>query len=110
AVTSGNDAFVVKEASHPWRLQLTNWIAVLRANLDPGSSYFRHAVRMAVCVGIGDVISRSIDWQRSYWLPMTVAVVLRPDFTTTISRGVLRLGGTFSGLLLATAVYHLFPP
>ena len=27
---------------------------------------------------------------------------LRPDFTTTISRGVLRLGGTFAGLLLAT--------
>ncbi len=40
---------------------------------------------------------------------MTVAIVLKPDFTATFSRGVLRLGGTLSGLLLATALFHFFP-
>src|SRR5581483_7331572 len=30
-------------------------------------------------------------------------------FTTTFSRGVLRLAGTLGGLLLATALYHVFP-
>jgi uncharacterized membrane protein YccC len=41
---------------------------------------------------------------------MTMAVVLKPDFTTTFSRGVLRLAGTFAGLILATVLYHVFPP
>src|SRR5262249_45609027 len=46
---------------------------------------------------------------RSYWLPMTIAIVLKPDFTATFSRGVLRLAGTFTGLLLATALFHVLP-
>jgi hypothetical protein len=36
-------------------------------------------------------------------------VVLKPDFTSTFSRGVLRLLGTFAGLILATALFHLLP-
>jgi len=37
---------------------------------------------------------------------MTVVIVLKPDFTATFSRGVLRLAGTVFGLLLATALFH----
>jgi uncharacterized membrane protein YccC len=37
---------------------------------------------------------------------MTIALVLKPDFASTFSRGVLRLGGTFAGLLLATVLFH----
>lgn len=40
---------------------------------------------------------------------MTVAVVLKPDFATTFSRGVLRLLGTFTGLVLSTALFHFLP-
>ena len=40
---------------------------------------------------------------------MTVAVVLKPDFTTTFSRGALRLLGTFTGLVLSTALFHFLP-
>ncbi len=41
---------------------------------------------------------------------MTVAIVLKPDFTATFSRGVLRLAGTFAGLLFSTALFHLISP
>ncbi|MGI8960198.1 MAG: FUSC family protein [Bryobacteraceae bacterium] len=101
--------FARKEAAQPWKLQVQSWLGTLGANLHFKSPAFRHAVRLATCVAIGDAIGRSISWERSYWLPMTVAVVLKPDFTTTFSRGVLRLVGTFTGLILATALYHLFP-
>jgi uncharacterized membrane protein YccC len=37
---------------------------------------------------------------------MTIAIILRPDFTSTFTRGVLRLGGTLAGLLLATVLFH----
>jgi uncharacterized membrane protein YccC len=66
-------------------------------------------LRLAVCVAIGTAIGRAINTERNYWLPMTVAVVLKPDFTTTTSRGVLRLCGTLAGLVLATVCYHALP-
>lgn len=92
-----------------WRLELGGWLGIMRANLNPRSAIFRHALRLALCVAIGDAIGRAISWQRSYWIPMTIAVVLKPDFATTFSRGFLRLGGTFAGLVLATILYHLLP-
>jgi uncharacterized membrane protein YccC len=101
--------FEIQEAAQPWKLQVRSWLGTLRANLHFHSPAFRHAVRLAACVAIGDAIGRSVSWERSYWLPMTMAVVLKPDFTTTFSRGVLRLAGTFIGLILATALYHVFP-
>lgn len=109
ATPEGLAEFEKHEAAKLWKLQLRNWLATLRANLHFNSPAFRHAVRLSVCVAVGDAIGRAISWERSYWLPMTMAVVLKPDFTSTFSRGVLRLVGTFTGLILATALYHVFP-
>lgn len=92
-----------------WSLPISSWIDTLRANLDFGSTFFRHGVRMAVCVAVGDAIGRSVDWNRTYWIPMTIAVILKPDFGSTFSRGALRLLGTFSGLVIATLLYHVLP-
>jgi uncharacterized membrane protein YccC len=83
---------------------------VLRANLSLESAAMRHALRMAACVAIGDVVSLAAGWTRAYWCPMTVAIVLKPDFTATFSRGILRVAGTLVGLGLATALFHLLSP
>src|SRR6202007_3294323 len=40
---------------------------------------------------------------------MTIVLVLKPEFTTTFTRGVLRIVGTIAGLFLATALVHLLP-
>ncbi len=109
STAEGLEGFAERETSHPWKLQVASWIATLRANLDPRSAFFRHAVRLSVCVAAADAIGRAISWERSYWIPMTVAVILKPDFTTTFSRGVLRLAGTFAGLIFATILYHALP-
>jgi len=106
----GEEEFANRELASPWKLQMRSWSATLRANLTLRSSAFRHAIRLAVCVAIGDAIGRSINTERHYWLAMTVAVVIKPDFASTISRGVLRLCGTFCGLLVSTALFHLLPP
>ena len=101
------------EGDHPavqdLRAQLLSGAQTLRANLDVRSAICRHAIRLSMCVAAGDWIERGLGWHRAYWLPMTVAVVLKPDFTTTFSRGVLRLLGTFVGLIVATALFHLLP-
>ncbi len=94
------------ETTDPWRLRFTGWRARMLANLSFESSAFRHAIRLAVCVGVGDAVGRMISLERTYWLPMTTALVLRPDFNATFSRGILRLAGTFVGLLVATGLFH----
>lgn len=101
---SGN--VVPHETGEPWQLRFTGWRARLYANLTFQSTVFRHAVRLACCVAVGDALGLGLHLQRAYWLPMTIAIVLKPDFTSTFSRGILRLAGTFVGLLLATALFR----
>lgn len=110
ATPAGMIAFERRESRQPWYLRLRGTWATLRANLSLKSAACRHAIRLAVCIAIGDSIGRGLGLDRSYWLPMTIAIVLKPDFTATISRGVLRLTGTFAGLLLATALFHWISP
>jgi uncharacterized membrane protein YccC len=94
------------ETAQPWQLRFTGWRARLFANLTFQSTVFRHAVRLAFCIGAGEALGLGLHLQRAYWLPMTIAIVLKPDFTATFSRGILRIAGTFAGLLLATALFH----
>jgi uncharacterized membrane protein YccC len=109
ATVAGLTAFARQEVRLPWHLRLAGTLATLRANLSLRSAACRHAVRLAVCVAIGVAVGRGFELQRSYWLPMTVAIVLKPDFASTFSRGALRLGGTFAGLAFATALFRLLP-
>jgi uncharacterized membrane protein YccC len=107
---SGLKEFDRREAAQPWHLRLAGTYAMLRANLTLDSPAFRHALRLAVCVAIADALTRILGWHRAYWAAMTVAIVLKPDFSTTFSRGVLRLAGTFAGLALATALFRFLSP
>ena len=91
-----------------WREQFRGWMEALRANLSLQSPAFRHALRLAVLVAAGDIIGRMVSWRRTYWLPMTVVLVLKPEFTATFTRGLLRIAGTIVGLLLATGLFHMF--
>ena len=109
STSAGAEEFAKSELAPPLKLQVRSWLDTLAANLDIHSPAFRHGVRLAICVAIADAIGRSVSVQRNYWLTMTVAVVLKPDFTSTISRGLLRLCGTFAGLLVATGLFHLLP-
>jgi len=67
-------------------------------------------VRLAATVAVAETLSRSLETPRAYWLPMTAVLVLKPEFTVTFTRGLLRIAGTMLGLLLATAMFHFLPP
>jgi uncharacterized membrane protein YccC len=106
AATATATATHDEERREPFRRRFSSRLARIEANLSLDSTIFRHALRMAICLGIGDALGRSLSVQRTYWIPMTIAIVLKPDFTSTVSRGVLRLAGTFAGLLVATVLFH----
>src|SRR2546421_11475480 len=109
ATPTGQAEFVKQETQQPWWLRFSGLMATLRANLNLQSSVFRHAIRLAALVALGNGLERGFYWHRSYWLPMTIVLVLKPEFTTTFSRGLLRIGGTIAGLFLATALFRFLP-
>jgi uncharacterized membrane protein YccC len=109
ATPEGQAQFVKEEARQQLWLRFSGVLATLRANLNLQSAAFRHAVRLAACVAIGDAAGRMFESQRSYWIPMTIVLVLKPEFATTFSRGILRIAGTIAGLLLATVLFHFLP-
>ncbi len=84
-------------------------VPTLAASLTPRSAAFRHAIRTAVCVAVALWLGRALELSHGYWIPMTVAIVLRADYGATFSYGLLRVAGTVMGLLLTTAVVHVLP-
>jgi uncharacterized membrane protein YccC len=84
-------------------------LSILAASLTPRSAAFRHAVRTAICFAVALWIGRLLALSHGYWIPMTVAIVLRADYGATFSYGLLRVAGTVLGLLLTTGLLHFLP-
>src|SRR3954454_11440612 len=77
---------------------------------DPNAPAFRHAVRLAVLLPLADIVSRLLPWPRGYWVPLTTMVVLKPDYASTMQRGIGRMLGTGLGVVLAAALIALARP
>jgi uncharacterized membrane protein YccC len=63
--------------------------------------FVRHALRLAIAVGVATAIAQSTGWPHEYWLPMTVVWVSRPDRNGTTTRVVGRTLGTLLGIGIA---------
>ena len=85
-------------------------LAKLRANLSLQAPAFRHALRLSATLAVGEFVAHLMSARRSYWLPMTIALVLKPEFTVTFSRGLLRIAGTLAGLVVATGLFKFLHP
>ena len=90
----------------PRALRPRSALDTLRANLNLSSVAFRHAIRCGVCLAIAVAGERAAGLPHGYWIPMTTAIVLKPDFAGTFSFGLLRVIGTLLGLVLTTALVH----
>ncbi|MGW9032033.1 FUSC family protein [Streptomyces sp. NPDC055722] len=65
----------------------------------PGRSvHLRYAVLLAGCVLAAQVCAELLHGPRSYWLPMTVVFVYKPDFGPVFRRALHRCVGTVVGV------------
>jgi uncharacterized membrane protein YccC len=106
ALVTGHWLHLQRTLPSQWLAEARSALATLRANLTWQSSACQHAIRLAVCLALADALARIAGLPRGYWVPLTVAIILRPDFATTFSRSVARLLGTGLGLLIATGLVH----
>jgi Fusaric acid resistance protein-like len=80
-------------------------VRALEANLNLGSTSFRHALRFGAALGVGVAAYWLLGMkEHGFWIPLTILFVLRPEREETFRRLILRAIGTIAGLLVATAL------
>jgi len=89
-----------------WRSSVTSALENLTAAAGTSTEAGRHALRLAVVAAIGEIVAQASGLPHGYWIVLTILIVLRPDYASTIYRGVQRAAGTIlgAGLGLATAL------
>ncbi|MEU1195821.1 FUSC family protein [Streptomyces sp. NPDC005813] len=70
---------------------------------------WRYGLRLALCIGLGQVLVSIVPVPRSYWIALTITFVMKPDFGSVFSRALLRALGTVAGLVVAAAVLMVVP-
>lgn len=81
--------------------------SVLKNNLTFHSSAFRHSLRMMITCGIGFIISKLIaQGHHSYWITMTIIIILKPSFSLTKKKNYDRILGTIGGGIIGLLLLY----
>jgi len=87
-------------------------LGMLTSNLRLDSPYFRYALRVtlaaAIAMGlIGQWMTPQVSSAHSYWVLLTIIIIMKPGFALTRQRNGWRLTGTLIGCLLALLLFNL---
>jgi uncharacterized membrane protein YccC len=63
-----------------------------------------------ICIGVAGVFSEVLPLQRSYWVLVAVAVVMKPDFGSVFARALQYGAGTVIGAIVAVLILAAGPP
>jgi len=79
-------------------------------NLSFGSAVFKHALRVSVVCLIGFITAKTISQgHHSYWILLTIIVILKPGFSLSKQRNYQRLIGTICGGIIGIALLIFVP-
>ncbi|WP_308924054.1 FUSC family membrane protein [Janthinobacterium sp. J1-1] len=88
----------------PFLSQQKYELATLLSNLRLESPIFRFALRVAMAISVGLLIGHWLPYAaHSYWIVLTIVIILRPTFSMTRQRRADRIIGTIIGCV-ATAI------
>lgn len=74
-----------------------------------GRGTWLFVLRLVLCMTIASVLEQVLPIAHSYWIVMTVALVLKPDFGSVFVRGLQRGLGTVVGVILGFGIVLLLP-
>jgi uncharacterized membrane protein YccC len=89
--------------------QLIDW-NLFRANLSLTSNHCRHAARVAIVCLLAYVFTLTVsEGPHSYWILLTIIVILKPGYSLTKQRNIERIIGTVIGGIIGLGVLTFFP-
>ena len=111
-VISGNWAATAPPArpdSPRFRARLRAQGIHLGEQLYGGKIAWEYTIRLMLCTGVAAVLSEVLPLQRSYWLVLTVGIILKPDYGSVFARALQRAIGTVVGAVLGAAILVIVP-
>jgi uncharacterized membrane protein YccC len=84
-------------------------LAAKRRVTSPGRTARLALVRLTACIVLAEVLSAVVSLERSYWVALTIAIAMKPDFGSVFARAVQRAIGTAVGVVIGAAVLTLVP-
>lgn len=73
-------------------------LKILLNNLNKKSGVFRHSLRMTITCLAGFTVAKMISYgHHSYWILLTIIILLKPGFSLTKERNIQRFAGTIAG-------------
>jgi len=82
-------------------------VKLFRDNLTFRSNIFRHSIRIALAALSAYTVGFFFPHGRSYWILLTVIVILKPAYSLTRKRNFERLAGTVIGAAIGAALLFL---
>lgn len=80
-----------------------------RDALASGHTTWLSVLRLVLCLGVAEAVSPLLGLDRPYWVALTVAVALKPDFGSVFARAIQRGLGTVVGVLIGSGLLVLLP-
>lgn len=103
-----------KEASFDHQLELAKFttrqrydVETFRNNLTFNSHIFRHALRTALAMMSGFLLGHLLHLSKTYWILLTIMVIMKPGFSLTKTRSFQRIIGTLIGAFCAAGILWL---
>jgi len=97
--------------SPPGALSFPEEAPSLRDAFAKASTELRHALRVALVATLAQFLATALRLERSYWVTVTVVLVLQPHAIATVRRALQRAGGTvIGGLIAALIARHVREP
>ncbi|MDB5132338.1 MAG: hypothetical protein JWR02_2087 [Mucilaginibacter sp.] len=79
-------------------------------NLSFGSATFKHALRVSLVCLIGFIMGKTVALgHHSYWILLTIIVILKPGFSLSKQRNYQRLVGTIAGGIIGILILKFIP-
>lgn len=79
-------------------------LQLLKENLSFKSGTFRHALRVSIATTVGYLMALWLNLGHSYWVLLTILVILKPSYSLTKQRNYHRLLGTIIGAAVAVGL------
>ncbi|WP_258128107.1 FUSC family protein [Achromobacter anxifer] len=83
----------------PWR--------VLARTYRPGPTTLRYLVRLGLCLVAAEAVALAASLPRSYWVPLIVVVVFKPNFGSVFARALQSCAGSVVGVAISATVLAL---
>jgi uncharacterized membrane protein YccC len=88
-----------------WRVRARDLVDRTVGNADSRA----FVVRLVLCMTAAEIARQTLPVERPYWVLLTVAIVLKPDFGSVFTRAVQRGAGTLLGVLLGSLLLTVVP-